>query len=72
MSRIVVGALILGGLGFVAKTFSASRADDAPFLLNLARQILAVLIARPSASWSAYVGSAPGPSSALALLSSIR
>jgi uncharacterized membrane protein YfcA len=44
MSRIVGGALILGGLGFVAKTFLRGRADDAPFLLTPRDRILAVSI----------------------------
>jgi uncharacterized membrane protein YfcA len=44
MSRIVGGALILGGLGFVAKTFLKGRADDAPFLLRPRDRILAVAI----------------------------
>src|SRR5438552_18889054 len=30
MGRVVGGALILGGLGFLAKTFISGRADDAP------------------------------------------
>jgi uncharacterized membrane protein YfcA len=44
MSRIVGGALILGGLGFVAKTFLRGRADDAPFLLRPRDRIIAVMI----------------------------
>ncbi len=44
MSRIVGGALILGGLGFVAKTFLRGRADDAPFLLRPRDRIIAVAI----------------------------
>jgi hypothetical protein len=44
MSRLVGGALILGGLGFVAKTFLTGRADDAPFLLRPSDRIIAVAI----------------------------
>jgi uncharacterized membrane protein YfcA len=44
MGRIVGGALILGGLGFLAKTFIAGRADDAPFLLTPRDRVIAVLI----------------------------
>ena len=44
MSRIVGGALILGGIGFVAKTFLRGRADDAPFLLRPRDRIIAVMI----------------------------
>src|SRR6266545_6526229 len=44
MSRLVGGALILGGLGFVAKTFLAGRANDAPFLLQPRDRIIAILI----------------------------
>src|ERR1051325_11900539 len=44
MSRIVGGALVLGGLGFVAKTFLRGRSDDAPFLLRPRDRLLAVLI----------------------------
>jgi len=44
MSRIVGGALILGGLGFVAKTFLRGRSDDAPFLLRPRDRIIAVTI----------------------------
>jgi len=44
MSRLVGGALILGGLGFVAKTFLRGRSDDAPFLLRPRDRIIAVLI----------------------------
>ena len=44
MGRVVGGALVLGGLGFFAKTFISGRADDAPFLLRPRDRVLAVLI----------------------------
>jgi len=45
MGRVVGGALILGGLGFVAKTFLRGRtASDAPFLLRRRDRVIAVLI----------------------------
>jgi uncharacterized membrane protein YfcA len=44
MGRIVGGALILGGLGFLAKTFIAGRADDAPFLLTPRDRLIAIAI----------------------------
>jgi uncharacterized membrane protein YfcA len=44
MSRLVGGALVLGGLGFVVKTFLRGRSDDAPFLLRPRDRILAVVI----------------------------
>jgi uncharacterized protein len=45
MSQLVGGALILGGLGFVAKTFLVERrASDAPFLLARRDKLIAVLI----------------------------
>jgi uncharacterized protein len=44
MAKIVGAALILGGLGFVAKTFVRGRADDAPFLLRPRDRVIAVLI----------------------------
>ena len=45
MARVVGGALILGGLGFVAKTFLHGRAtSNAPFLLRPRDRIIAVLI----------------------------
>ena len=44
MSRLVGGALVLGGLGFVAKTFLRGRADEAPFLLQPRDRIIAMLI----------------------------
>jgi uncharacterized membrane protein YfcA len=37
MQKIVGAALIVGGLGFVAKTFLRGRSDDAPFLLTRRR-----------------------------------
>ena len=33
LQKVVGGALIVGGLGFLAKTFVKGRGDDAPFLL---------------------------------------
>jgi uncharacterized protein len=44
MQKIVGAALILGGLGFAAKTFIKGRADDAPFLLTTRDKIIAVAI----------------------------
>ncbi len=44
MTRIVGAALILGGLGFLAKTFLHGRADDAPFLLQRRDKIIAVAV----------------------------
>jgi uncharacterized membrane protein YfcA len=45
MSHLVGGALILGGLGFVAKTFIVGRpASDAPFLLARRDKLIALLI----------------------------
>ena len=44
MSRLVGGALILGGLGFLAKTFIRGRSDDAPFLLRSRDRVIAVTI----------------------------
>jgi uncharacterized protein len=44
MSRIVGAALILGGLGFVAKTFITGRSNDAPFLLQTRDKLIAVTI----------------------------
>jgi uncharacterized membrane protein YfcA len=44
MQKIVGAALILGGLGFFAKTFITGRADDAPFLLGTRDKIVAVAI----------------------------
>jgi uncharacterized membrane protein YfcA len=34
LQKLVGGALMLGGAGFLAKTFLAGHADDAPFLLS--------------------------------------
>ena len=44
MGKIVGGALILGGLGFVVKTFLTGKADDAPFLLATRDKAIAVTI----------------------------
>ena len=44
MGKIVGGALILGGLGFVAKTFLSGKADDSPFLLATRDKVIAVTI----------------------------
>ena len=44
MGKIVGGALILGGVGFVAKTFLTGRADDSPFLLASRDKLIAVAI----------------------------
>lgn len=44
MGKIVGGALILGGVGFVAKTFLTGRADDSPFLLATRDKLIAVSI----------------------------
>jgi len=44
MQKIVGAALILGGLGFAAKTFIKGRADDAPFLLTRRDKAIAVAI----------------------------
>jgi uncharacterized membrane protein YfcA len=44
MGKIVGGALIFGGLGFVAKTFLTGRADDSPFLLASRDKLIAVSI----------------------------
>jgi hypothetical protein len=45
MSRLVGAALILGGIGFVAKTFlSGRRPSDSPFLLARRDKLLALLI----------------------------
>jgi uncharacterized membrane protein YfcA len=44
MQKIVGAALILGGLGFAAKTFIRGRADDAPFLLQTRDKVIAVAI----------------------------
>jgi uncharacterized membrane protein YfcA len=44
MGRLVGGALILGGLGFLAKTIVQGHGDDAPFILRPRDKIIAVLI----------------------------
>ena len=44
MSKLVGGALILGGAGFLAKTFLRGRSDDAPFLLRPRDRLIAVAI----------------------------
>jgi uncharacterized membrane protein YfcA len=44
MSKLVGGALILGGVGFLAKTFLRGRTDDAPFLLRPRDRLIAVAI----------------------------
>ena len=44
MQKIVGAALILGGLGFAAKTLVTGRADDAPFLLERRDKIIAIAI----------------------------
>ena len=44
MGKIVGGALIFGGLGFVAKTFLSARADDSPFLLARRDKLIALAI----------------------------
>jgi uncharacterized membrane protein YfcA len=44
MGKIVGGALIFGGLGFVAKTFLTGRADDSPFLLASRDKLIALAI----------------------------
>jgi uncharacterized membrane protein YfcA len=44
MGRLVGGALILGGLGFLAKTIVKGHGDDSPFLLQPRDKVIAVLI----------------------------
>jgi uncharacterized membrane protein YfcA len=44
LQRIVGGALILGGAGWLVKTFIAGRGSDAPFLLQTRDKAIAVLI----------------------------
>jgi uncharacterized membrane protein YfcA len=44
MSKLVGGALILGGAGFLAKTFLRGRSDDAPFILRPRDRLIAVAI----------------------------
>jgi hypothetical protein len=42
--KVVGGALIVGGLGFLAKTFLKSRGSDAPFILSSRDKAIAVTI----------------------------
>ncbi len=44
MTKLVGGALILGGAGFLAKTFLRGRSDDAPFILRPRDRLIAVAI----------------------------
>jgi hypothetical protein len=44
MGRIVGGALILGGIGFLVKTFISGRGDDAPFILAPRDKVIAIAI----------------------------
>jgi uncharacterized protein len=44
LQKLVGGALIVGGLGFLAKTFVKSRGTDAPFLLRPRDRVTAVLL----------------------------
>src|SRR4051812_40814779 len=44
MGRVVGAALILGGAGFLAKTFISGHSDDAPFLLSNRDRLIAVAI----------------------------
>ncbi|MEP6979119.1 MAG: sulfite exporter TauE/SafE family protein [Thermoleophilia bacterium] len=44
MGKIVGAALILGGVGFVAKTFLSGKADDAPFILATRDKAIALII----------------------------
>lgn len=44
LQTVVGGALIVGGLGFLAKTFVKSRGSDAPFLLSPRDKAIAVVI----------------------------
>ena len=44
LQRIVGGALILGGTGFLARTFIRSHGDDAPFILSARDRAIAVVI----------------------------
>jgi uncharacterized protein len=44
LERIVGAALILGGLGWLVKTFISGHADDAPFLLSRRDKVVAVVI----------------------------
>jgi uncharacterized membrane protein YfcA len=44
LERLVGGALIAGGVGWLVKTFITGRADDAPFLLARRDKVIAVAI----------------------------
>jgi uncharacterized membrane protein YfcA len=44
LQRVVGGALIAGGIGWLIKTFISGRADDAPFLMARRDKVIAVLI----------------------------
>ena len=44
LERIVGGALIAGGIGWLVKTFISGRADDAPFLLARRDKVIAIVI----------------------------
>jgi hypothetical protein len=44
LQQVVGGALILGGLGFLAKTFIKAHASDAPFLLATRDKLIAIAI----------------------------
>jgi len=44
MGRIVGAALILGGVGFLVKTFTKGHATDAPFLLGTRDKLVAIVI----------------------------
>jgi len=44
LERLVGGALIVGGLGFLAKTFVHAHGSDAPFHLSLRDKLIAVTI----------------------------
>ena len=44
LQKIVGGALILGGTGFLARTFIKSRGSDAPFILSPRDKVIAILI----------------------------
>jgi len=44
LERIVGGALILGGVGWLVKTFIRGQSDDAPFLLERRDKVIALAI----------------------------
>jgi hypothetical protein len=44
LEDLVGGALVLGGVGFLVKTFVSGHGDDAPFLLTRRDRVVAVLI----------------------------